>query len=181
MALNTSSKDIIAHRRMLVARARIRGITQREIILALQQQGVVNPNNGKAWTPGTICMDIKAIEKAWREEMLKDTSEHKARILAELVEIKRKGWSQDDVEIVLKALTQERAVIGVDAPKEIALEWKYEAQQYGIDSESIIESLTAMLIEQFAVRRAPADRIGLAPGSLETSQNGIHEFDDAIP
>jgi len=119
MALNSSQKDIILQRRMIVARARVQGITEQGIVKSLEKQGFINPKTGVAWTHVTIHTDIKAIEKAWREEMLKATSEHKARILAELAEVKRRGWSEGDIDLVLKALAQERAVIGADAPTKI--------------------------------------------------------------
>ena len=137
MALNSSNKDVIAQRRMLVARARLRGITQREIVKALEAQGSVNPKTGIPWTWVTVHTDIKAIEKAWREEMLRDTSEHKARSLAELAEIKRRGWSQDDIDLVLKALTQERAVIGADAPQQININVQQEI-------DSLLTELTSL-------------------------------------
>jgi hypothetical protein len=47
MALNSSPKAIIDNRRLMVARLRLRGITQREIQRALEQQNTINPADGK--------------------------------------------------------------------------------------------------------------------------------------
>lgn len=122
--MNTPTHKVLKaaepHRRALVARLRIRHLSQREIVQALQQQGNLNPVSGNPWSLGLINADIKAIEKAWREEMVRDTSIHKANLLAEIQEVKRKAWTDQSMDVVLRCLQQERALLGLDAPQKVA-------------------------------------------------------------
>ncbi len=46
MALNSSKKAVIKHRREAVAKLRLRGLTQREIVDKLTSEGLVNPETG---------------------------------------------------------------------------------------------------------------------------------------
>jgi len=115
MALNGSKQSIIGHRRQLVARLRLRGLSQRDIVEALPKQ-TLNGDTGKPWAAGTIHYDVKAIEEAWRESAQIDIAQHKANVLAELEEVKRRAWASTDMGTVLKAIAQQRALMGLDAP-----------------------------------------------------------------
>jgi DNA-binding transcriptional MerR regulator len=99
----------------MVSRLRLRGMSQREIQRALPAQST-NPENQQPWSLATINGDVKALHRQWREDALQATDEHKARTLAELAEVKRAGWGAKDMNIVLKAIQQERSILGLDAP-----------------------------------------------------------------
>lgn len=122
MALNrkiTNSADdaVIAQRREMVARARLRGATQREIAIGLALIGFVNPKTGEAWSPATINLDLKAIQADWRKEAVQTIGRHKARQLAELQEARRQAWHDNDIASVLRAIGQEMVLLGTEAPK----------------------------------------------------------------
>lgn len=114
MALNGSKQSIIDHRRQLVARLRLRGASQRDIVDALPKQ-TMNGSTGLPWSAGTIHYDIKAIEEAWQKSAQIDIAQHKSNVLAELAEVKRQAWGISDIGLVLKAIAQERALLGLDA------------------------------------------------------------------
>lgn len=121
--VNSAEEAIIARRREMVARARLRGATQREIVAALPHieadQGgpCINPETGEPWSLGTINSDIKALQSQWRREAKKVTEHHKARQLAELQEAKRQAWHDNDLQSVLRAIGQEMDLLGTEAPK----------------------------------------------------------------
>jgi hypothetical protein len=123
MALNGSRQAIIDHRRRQVANLRLRGATQREIVEALEEQENINPSTGKAWSLGIINSDIKALDKEWKEAALRDVSEHKAQVLAELREVRRVAWGKDkeDLSIILRSLKQESELLGLDEPHGVDL------------------------------------------------------------
>jgi hypothetical protein len=107
MALNASQDAIIAERRERVAHLRLRGFSQREIVVAL----------GDQWSLGTINSDIKALEAAWRKEAKRAIDHHKARELAELQEAKRQAWHDNDLPSLLRAVSLEMDLLGTEAPK----------------------------------------------------------------
>lgn len=115
--LNTADEAIIAHRRELVARARLRGATQREIVAGLAEAGHLNPETNEPWSLGTINADLKALQADWRRESKKVIDHHKARQLAELGEARRQAWHDNDMPSVLRALNMEMALLGTEAPK----------------------------------------------------------------
>lgn len=124
MALNSSQDAIIDNRRRQVASLRLRGLTQREIMAALEKNGVINPHSGNSWQLGTINGDIKALEAEWHKEAIADIQEHKARVLAELSEVKRAAWGSKEYKTILDALKQERDLLGLDMPTKVDVTWR---------------------------------------------------------
>lgn len=131
MALNTSDKEIIEMRRLQVARLRLRGMTQREIVEQLPRQDppIVNPETEEPYSLGTINGDVKALARQWQREAKGKTERHKGRVLAEIQEVKRAAWERivydltggshdsPDLDKVLKGLKQESEILGLNAPE----------------------------------------------------------------
>ena len=120
MSRNKERDDIIADRRRKVAALLVRQWTQREIVKALAAQQDVNHETGEPWDLATIHRDIKALRQMWREEALQDISLHQAQRLMEFAEVKRRGWIDGDMNVVLRAMKQEAEMFGFDAPQKIA-------------------------------------------------------------
>lgn len=112
MALTTAQKDNIDQRREVVSQLRLRMLTVREIAVALQKQGIVNPESGEPYTHVTILNDIKALKDIWHTNANVATEEHQARQAAEIQEIKRLAWSQKDGKLALAALDKEMKLLG---------------------------------------------------------------------
>lgn len=111
--------DIIARRRELVARMRLRGLSQREITAALPtlDQPCINEESGEPWSLATVNTDLKALQAEWRREAKKATEHHKARQMAELAEARRQAWLNNDMQSVLRAVGMEMGLLGTEAPK----------------------------------------------------------------
>lgn len=114
MTLNTSNKDAVTIRREAVSSLRLRGLTLREITVALTKQNppIVNSKTGEPYCAATILNDLDALKKEWREHASADIAEHHARELAEIGEIKRAAWAGKDAELALKALDREMKLLG---------------------------------------------------------------------
>lgn len=121
--VNNADELIIARRRELVARARLRGATQREIVEILPKIGeadggpCVNEATSEPWSLGTINSDIKALQSEWKREAKKAVDHHKARELAELQEAKRQAFHDNDIASVLRAVALEMSLLGTEEPK----------------------------------------------------------------
>ena len=120
MALNSSNKQIIAMRREIVAHCRLRGYTQRQTQMALAEK-LKNPRGNKPFALGTINSDIAWLEKQWIKKANENIEQYKADILAELDEVKKQGWKDRNLNAVLSAIAQQRAVQGLDKPQKTAL------------------------------------------------------------
>jgi len=114
MALNSSKKTVIKHRREAVAKLRLRGLTQREIVDKLTREGLVNPETGQSYSIGTINADVQTLETEWRKQASADTAALKGRTLAELHEVKRAAWEENQLTTVLRAIDQEVHLMGLD-------------------------------------------------------------------
>jgi hypothetical protein len=109
-------RKIIEARRERVAQLRLRGLSMREIIAAMESQGMVNPETGKPFGLGTLSQDYSELDKQWRANAERATSEHKAEQVAELDEVIRAAWAAKKLETVLHALERKAKVLGIDAP-----------------------------------------------------------------
>jgi len=117
MALNGSVSAVIAERRAAVARLRVRGLTQREIVDALAKEGVINRANSKPWALGTINGDVKALEEQWRDEAADEIALHKGRQFARLEMHYREAVARGDLREVRENIKTMMALLGTEAPK----------------------------------------------------------------
>ena len=116
-----NARKLIEARRERVASLRLRGLTEREIVAALEQQNFINPETGKAYTQGSIHSDLKALQKQWMEHAAQDIAVHKANQIAELHELSRRNWAKDDLAEVRACLALEAKLLGTPAPEKLQL------------------------------------------------------------
>jgi hypothetical protein len=112
MAVKRPLQAIQDDRRRDVARLRLQGLTHREIIAGLGH----NPKTAAPWSIGVINKDLQAIHSQWKAAAVADIAEHKARVLAELAEVKRAAWTDKDLANLLRALKQEADLLGLNEP-----------------------------------------------------------------
>ena len=117
MALNTSQRAIREQRREAVAALRLRRRTQREIVDALRQQGLVNPDSGEPWSLGTVNGDVQWLERSWRAAAAADIERLKGAQLAEIWEARRLAWELGDVNQVRQLIKLEMELLGTESPK----------------------------------------------------------------
>ena len=127
-----NARKLIAARRERVASLRLRGLTEREIVAALEQQNFINPETGKAYSTGCIAKDILALQKQWLANAARDISEHKSEQLAELRELSRRNWAKDDLAEVRACLTLAARILGTPAP---------EKHQIGVTIDDVLTGL----------------------------------------
>lgn len=126
MALNNSNKQVISTRREMVSYCRLRGLTQRQTVYNVNRKFTRLYVDGKidkelSFSLGTINSDIKYLEKEWKKKAEKNINQYKSNILAELDEIKKQGWDDKNLNAVLSAISQQRAIMGLDMPAKTAL------------------------------------------------------------
>jgi len=148
-------KTIIAQRRQAVASLKLRGLSYREIVLALpntrgiDQQPIIDHRHNKPWSQGTVHSDVKAIEAEWMANAVADISTHKARLNAEIEEVKRVAWGEKDTDIILKAIDQQRKIHGIDAPRKQEIGGIPGGSPIPLQQPSILEGIDlAKLTEQ---------------------------------
>ena len=93
----------------------------RDIIIALEEEGIISPVTNKPYTVGTIHGDLIAIEKEWKDHAIQDINTHKARILSEVAAIKRTAWEKEDIRAALLAIERECKILGIDSPQVIKI------------------------------------------------------------
>lgn len=116
---NNANERLIEQRREIVARLHLRKLSYREIEAALAAQGLVNPDNGKPYTYGTIKNDIDYLRTQWRENAAQDFAQRRADQLAEIEELRRLGWKKEDTKIILRAIELEAKLLGTTAPEKV--------------------------------------------------------------
>ena len=99
-----------AIRRLRVASLVLRGLTTDEVALALPKNGVVDPRTQLPYAPDVIAGDIAYLEAVWEQEAQLPGREHRARVLAELREVKRSAWAKGDLAVVVRCLREEAAL-----------------------------------------------------------------------
>lgn len=132
MTTPTSDQSIIDMRRARVSQLKLRGLSSREIALALangDKDGngrIVSPRTGRPYDHMTILADLKVLRAEWKEERLMNTDAHADRQLAEIQEIKRAGWAKNDPELALKGIDREIKILGTAKPLEININFSIE-------------------------------------------------------
>jgi len=174
---NSALADTIAHRRLQVARLRLRGMSTREITKAMAEANFVNPETQQPWDLATITRDCQANRRAWAREHRETVERHQARHLAEIAEVKREAWKTpaDKLDTILRALKREAELLGLDAPQKTATEitgadggpvefaWKPTAEQEKA-ADAYVEAIARAAVE--AIARAASVDDQAAPGEV---------------
>ena len=145
----------VLHRRQLVSQLRLRGLAIQKIAKELPSLQCINPVTSKPWSIGCIFKDLKAIEEEWREFAAWGVERHKARILAELQEVKRSAWLMSKPGIVLDALDREIKVLGCASP--VSLDASLSVGKVGDRSNADV--LASMTVEELRLLDAAFNRI----------------------
>ena len=137
MGLNSSRQAIIEQRRTIVARLRLRGLTQREIVSELGKQG-------QPVSLGTVHSDLKAISQDWRAAAQADLAQLRGRQFAELREVRRAAWLGGQLDTVLKSLQQEAKLTGSDSPTKVDVSWR-DSLPSGYDGDEVLRQFTELM------------------------------------
>lgn len=135
MTTPTHDQSIIEMRRARVAQLKLRGLSSREIALALAKGDsngngrIVNPSTGEAYNHKVILADLKVLQEEWRKDRLIDTEIHIDRQMAEINEIKRAAWAMQDPKLALEALDREMKLLGTAKPMQFNITFNVEIVQ----------------------------------------------------
>jgi len=114
MAIKRSEEHLIILRRRAVSQAKVRGMTNAQIVVWLEEEGLVNPDTLQPYSLQTISSDLRAIEAGWEEDMMRDVTTHRARVLAEFSEVKNAAWKAGKLDTVLRSLDGEIKLLGLN-------------------------------------------------------------------
>jgi hypothetical protein len=114
-ALDPTHRD---ERRRRVEYLKIRGLTNREIVKALEEEGYMNPGTMQPYGRDAINKDVLWLRGEWAKRHEKVIKKHISRQLAEIHELKRAAWAADDFAEVRHCLKREAELLGLDAPRE---------------------------------------------------------------
>ena len=108
--------QLIIARREQVARLRLKGLSQREIVRELAEMGVLNPETGKHYKVMSINRDCQELDREWRERQAADTDQLRGTQLAEIREARRVAWKNNDLNAVYRGMELEIKLLGTAAP-----------------------------------------------------------------
>lgn len=118
---NQTVAALMEHRRLQVARLKLRGLTLREITRVLDVEFQLrNPATDAPWSFDVVRADFRAIRRQWRAERKAVVDQWLGDMLAEIAEVKRECWRKDDMRCLLTALRQEAELLGLNAPVKVA-------------------------------------------------------------
>lgn len=122
---NQILKDAIAYRKVCVSRLRLRGYSAGEIHKNLERSmqsdsgdPCFNVVTEEPWSFKTIQKDLRLMRRSFTEEGSENVLEIKARLFAELEEVKRSAWESLDHNVVLSAINTQLKMTGGDKPLE---------------------------------------------------------------
>jgi len=138
--MNNSHAAEVMRRRENVARLRLRGFTQREIMALLAKL----PDGPITASLGTVNGDLKVLMAGWRVRAAELIDERKARQLAEIDEARRRAWADGDLMALARFIDLETKIFGTAAPTRVEVyDARKEAAQYGVDLDSLADNLFA--------------------------------------
>lgn len=127
--------DAMLLRRAAVASLVAKGLTIDGIRAELNRQNIVNYDTGKPYGYKTIMRDLEHIRLTWKTLISLPRSEHRARHMSEINEIKRQAYDSGNGALALKAIAQEMKLLGTDtnSPDDV-----------GVDSDLVLSLIEAM-------------------------------------
>ena len=117
-------------RRQYVSELLVRGFTRSQILEALEKdERFFNPRTGKPWSMQVVKDDVKLLRNRWQKEALLNYDIHVSRILAQIREVRRKAWTEENLALVLRTLKQEIDLFGLEAATKQQIDWREELRK----------------------------------------------------
>lgn len=133
---------LIMKRRELVARLDARGLSQREIVTALEKERILD-DKGKPFSVMAVNRDLKLIY-AERIKRLQDARvRNQARVYGKILEAQRMAWGQEDVRAVQGGIKQEIDLLGLDAVDAAEVDWLKAMTEAGFTKEEALNAYEA--------------------------------------
>lgn len=160
MTLKRSKEHLVVLRRKAVSKAKLHGQSNDQIVIWLEEEGIINPDTNQPWSVQTISNDLKEIERSWEDVMFRDITTHRARVMAEFGEVKSAAWKAGKLDTVIRAIKGEIDLLGLN-----------ELERMG--TEIALANLLKGLPEKLSkiVRTQLTDRIAKKKASLTVVKN----------
>jgi L-lactate utilization protein LutC len=97
-------------------------MTTAEIVVFLAEEAIINPRTERPYSASIINADVKHIEDQWKDDMSRNITRHRARVLAEIRETKKAAWMAGKLSIVLRAIDQEVNLLGLNELERVSVE-----------------------------------------------------------
>ena len=132
---------IVEARRSKVAFWLVRHLTIREIVDAMSKQGERNPATQEPWSRDPVQKDILWLREQWRKQATDRTDKAQGVVLAQIREVQHQAWLKSDYPLVLRAVEDEREMLGLDAPTKIDIEHtiRQMAEAEGLDPDEAVK------------------------------------------
>jgi len=147
-----SDEHVRVLRQKFVSNMKLRGYKAEEIAALLAEEGIINPITGEPFAVNTINKDLKIIEEEWRDEMMSSISGHRARVLAELQEVKRAAWKTKKLQIILTSIEKEINLLGLNELERMGVEIALANLLKGFPKK-IADDLKEILAKKIADRK----------------------------
>jgi len=152
LATRRSDEHTRILRQSIVSSARLRGLSISDIYALFAKESIINPRTNEPWSMATIQNDLRELENQWKEEAMKNTADHRARVLAEIKEAKASAWKTGKLSLVLRAIQQEVDLLGLNELERMGVEIALANLLKGLPPE-IADNLRAALSKRVAERK----------------------------
>lgn len=107
-----AARTDVINRRRLVAKSVARGLSNEEIRLLLNEEGVMLTHDKKV-PLSVVQRDRQLIKREWQAETGESAELYKQKHLQELAELKRQAWKREDFAFVMKVIEKEMDIVRV--------------------------------------------------------------------
>lgn len=139
-------------RRNFVGKAMARGMALSDIQAFLIENDILNPNTEQPWSDPIIAQDMAFFNCLWKDEVLKNISDHRARVLAEIREVKKSAWSAGKHATILQAIDREVKLLGLNELERLGVEIALANLLKGFPAE-IADQLKEVLAKKVSDRQ----------------------------
>ena len=140
---------IMDERRARISELIARGKTFRQIHEELSlDENFRNPLTGRPWNIATIKSDVKVISTEWKKIAMLHYDVHVARLMGQILEVRKRAWEQDRLPVILKTLEQEMKLLGLDKMSKTEIDWKEQLRKAGVDPNRTFDDLVQSTYER---------------------------------
>lgn len=158
-----TSREVIEKRREIIATLLARGMTQAEILRQMSNQYkrlpdgslkqnatyLVNPATGEPYDKSTICRDVKAVRREWKQVRERSVEEWLDQEAAVLLEARRLAWANKDYVEIRQNVMAMAKLLGLNQPERFEHRFDddqlEQVQSYRLDLLNEIEQMAERL------------------------------------
>lgn len=78
-------------------------------------------HRGEIWSLGTLAKDIKVQNRVWENAVNADVIRHRALLIAEMEQVKKRAWEKDDMKGVVSGADRQIEILGLKQPERVEI------------------------------------------------------------